>query len=58
MNGVEDIVVQYIVNYGLAGVVIWIFYKLISNDLQELKDEIKQLREAIEKLSEKIASIR
>lgn len=43
-----------IINYGLAGVVIYIFYKLISNDLNDLKNEIRLLREEITKLRDKI----
>jgi hypothetical protein len=39
---------QTVVNYGLAGVVIYIFYKLISNELRELKEEVKKLRESID----------
>jgi Na+/melibiose symporter-like transporter len=46
MNGIETI----LVNYGLAGVVIYIFYRLISQDLAELRDEIKALRNDIENL--------
>jgi hypothetical protein len=40
-----------LINYGLAGVVIYIFYRLISNELRELKEEVAKLREAIEKLT-------
>lgn len=44
--------VEYLLlNYGLAGVVVYVFYKLISNDLAELKEEIKALREEIKNLS-------
>jgi len=46
MNGIETI----IVNYGLAGVVIYIFYRLISQDLAELRNEIKALRSDIQSL--------
>lgn len=44
--------VEYLLlNYGLAGVVVYVFYKLISNDLRDLRDEIKALREEIRHLS-------
>ena len=46
MNGIESL----LINYGLAGVVIYIFYRLISQDLAELRDEIKALRNDIENL--------
>jgi len=51
---VENALIQYVVNYGLAGIVIYIFYRLISNELRELRVEIVKLREAIDKLSEKM----
>jgi len=43
------------VNYGLAGVVVYIFYRLISNELHDLKEEIKNLSEEIKALRETIA---
>jgi hypothetical protein len=51
---VENALLQYIVNYGLAGIVIYIFYRLISNELKSLKEEIARLRESIDKLIDKI----
>lgn len=39
-----------LVNYGLAGIVIYIFYSIISNDLKELREEINELKKTIEKL--------
>jgi len=51
---VENALIQYVVNYGLAGIVIYIFYRLISNELRELKKEISRLRESIDKLIDKI----
>ena len=46
MNGIESL----LINYGLAGVVIYIFYRLISQDLAELRNEIKALRSDIQNL--------
>ncbi len=36
-----------LVNYGLAGVVVYIFYRLISNELKELRESIERLNENI-----------
>lgn len=47
MNGIETV----LLNYGLAGVVILILYKLISNDLKELKNEIRELKIEIKQLT-------
>ena len=52
--GLENALLQYIVNYGLAGVVIYIFYRLISNELKSLKEEIARLRDSIDRLINKI----
>lgn len=43
-----------IVNYGLAGVVIYIFYSLISNELRELRESIEKLSEKIDRLTAKL----
>ena len=41
---------QYFLQYGLAGIVIYIFYKLMSNELKELREEIKRFRKTVFKL--------
>lgn len=50
-----------LIQYGIAGIVILLLYKLISNDLKEVNTkleqltiEIERLREAIEKLLAKL----
>jgi hypothetical protein len=37
-------------NFGLAGLVVYIFYSLMSKELNNLKDSIDKLRESVEKL--------
>jgi len=44
-----------ILNFGLAGAVILLFYKLICNELKDLKNSIDRLADKIEQL---IATIR
>jgi hypothetical protein len=46
--------VSLLVNYGLAGVVIYIFYTLITNDLRELKNAMSELTREIQLLRESI----
>jgi len=48
--GLKMSIEQTVINYGLAGVVIYIFYRLISNELKELKEEVRKLRESIDAL--------
>ena len=52
---IEDQLLGTLINYGLAGVVVYIFYRLISNELHDLKEEIKNLSEEIKALRETIA---
>jgi tetrahydromethanopterin S-methyltransferase subunit B len=54
--GLKMSIEQTIVNYGLAGVVIYIFYRLISNELRELKEEVRKLRESIDALIQALRS--
>jgi len=51
----EDQLLTIVVNYGLAGVVVYIFYKLISNELHDLREEIKKLSEEIKALRDAIS---
>ena len=46
----NDSLLTILINYGLAGVVVYIFYRLISNELRELKDSIDKLRDTINEL--------
>jgi len=48
MNG--DQILTILINYGLAGIVIYIFYTLMKNELTELKESIDRLSDKIDKL--------
>jgi hypothetical protein len=50
----EDQVLTILVNYGLAGVVIYVFYTLFKNELRSLKRAIERLDERVRELSERI----
>ncbi len=50
----NDTILTILVNYGLAGVVVYIFYKLIYIFYSLTSNELKELRESIEKLNENI----
>jgi hypothetical protein len=47
MNG--DLITLF-ANFGLAGLVVFIFYSLMTKELGNLKDSIEKLRETVEKL--------
>ncbi|PNV81829.1 MAG: hypothetical protein C0179_00710 [Fervidicoccus sp.] len=46
----SDYILEVLINYGLAGIVVYIFYKLISNDLRDVRESIDKLRNTIEEL--------
>ena len=50
----EDQLVAIVVNYGLAGIVIYIFYMLFKNELNELRQSIEKLNDRIAQLSQRI----
>jgi len=47
-----------LLNYGLAGVVVYIFYRLVSNELKELSGEMRELRKEIRALREELLTHR
>jgi len=51
----EEQLLTIVVNYGLAGVVVYIFYRLISNELHDLREEIRKLSEEIKALRDAIS---
>jgi hypothetical protein len=48
-------VLQVLVQYGIAGVVVYLMFKLINNDMKEIKSELKEIRLLLEKLLERLA---
>lgn len=47
-----------LINYGIAGVVIYMFYTLISQRLSSLENHITELTKEISRLREEIARLR
>jgi len=45
VNGLE-----VLLNYGIAGLILYVFYRLFSNELEKLREKIEELSEKIEKL--------
>jgi hypothetical protein len=40
---------EIILNYGIAGMILLVFYKIFTNELNDLKRAIERLSDAIEK---------
>ena len=53
----EDQLLTILVNYGLAGVVIYVFYALFKNELRSLERAIERLDERVRELSERIEKL-
>ena len=41
---------EILLNYGIAGLILYVFYRLISNELRELRRKIEELCERIDRL--------
>jgi len=51
-------IVTILIQYGLAGVVIYLFYTLITNDLRDLRQDIRELINEIKLLRVEIKESR
>ena len=45
----EDTLINILANYGIAGIILYVFYKLFTNELSDLRKSIERLSDAIEK---------
>jgi len=45
----EDTLLNILANYGIAGIILYVFYKLFTNELSDLRKSIERLSDAIEK---------
>jgi len=50
----ENELITVFMNYGMAGLILFVFYKLVSNELSQLRDAIEKLDDRIDNLSRKI----
>lgn len=57
MSAFNEQLLTLLVNYGLAGVVVYIFYTLLRNELHDLKEEIRRLSEEIKTLREYLSRV-
>jgi cell division protein FtsL len=54
----EDQLVSIFMNYGIAGLILLVFYMLFKNELSQLRASIEKLDERIDKLAERIEGLR
>jgi sulfite exporter TauE/SafE len=50
----EDQLVTVFMNYGIAGLILFVFYMLFKNELSQLRASIEKLDDRIDKLTERI----
>jgi len=54
----EADLLQQLVNYGLAGIVIYLLFKLIYNDLRRLDERLLSIKHALEDVREELRKLR
>lgn len=57
MIKINDQLIGILLNYGIAGVVIYMFYTLITTRLEKLSDNIAKLTEEIIRLREELKKL-
>jgi hypothetical protein len=50
----EDQLITVFLNYGIAGLILFVFYMLFKNELTQLRSSIEKLDGRIDKLAERI----
>ena len=45
----EETLINILANYGIAGLILYVFYKLFTNELNSLRKSIEKLSNTIEK---------
>ena len=46
----EEQLFNVLLNYGIAGIILFVFYKLMSNELRELRNSINEMTRKLERL--------
>lgn len=54
----ETELLQQLVNYGLAGIVIYMLFKLVYNDLRKLDERLVSIKHALEDVREELRKLR
>jgi len=54
----ETELLQQLVNYGLAGIVIYMLFKLVYNDLRRLDERLVSIKHALEDVREELRKLR
>jgi hypothetical protein len=52
----EEATINMLLQYGLAGVVIYLLFRIVFNDLQSVKSELREIREELRRIREVLES--
>jgi len=48
----EETIASMLIQYGLAGIVIYLLFRIVFNDLQSIKNELVEIKEELKKIRE------
>jgi hypothetical protein len=48
----EEATINILIQYGLAGVVIYLLFRIVFNDLQSVKSELREIKEELRRIRE------
>jgi hypothetical protein len=48
----EEATINTLLQYGLAGVVIYLLFRIVFNDLASIKEELRSIREELKRIRE------
>jgi hypothetical protein len=48
----EEAILNLMIQYGLAGIVIYLLFRIVFNDLQGIKSELREIREELKRIRE------
>ena len=54
----EEVIVNMLIQYGLAGIVIYLLFRIVFNDLQSIKSELREIREELRRIREVLERVK
>jgi hypothetical protein len=48
----EEVALSMLIQYGIAGIVIYLLFRIVFNDLRDIREELRSIREELRKIRE------